>query len=137
MKETKIVDSKKLGIDWIESPTCSPDGSQVAFGAGFDDEFYDIWVVNSDGSGAKNLTNGKFNNQNPYWPTEDIILFESDRGGDWDIYSISPSGGNLKKLTNTSAIDEVDASCPQAAAVALSVTTIGKLATTWRNIKSR
>ena len=135
MKETKIVDSKKLGIDWIESPTCSPDGSQVAFGAGFDDEFYDIWVVNSDGTDWANLTNGRFNNQSPYWAMENAILFTSDRGGDWDIYSITPEGRDLKQLTNTNRIDETNPSFPQGAS--LSVTTVGKLSTRWGNIKSQ
>ena len=108
---------------------------EKAFDAGFDDELYDIWVVNSDGSDPKNLTNGRFNNQSPYWAMEHVILFTSDRGGDWDIYSMSPEGRDLKQLTNTSRIDETTPSWPQAAS--LSVTTVGKLATTWGNIKSR
>ena len=41
-RERKVVISRQLKIDYMESPTFSPDGSQIAFDAGFDDELYDI-----------------------------------------------------------------------------------------------
>jgi len=138
--ERKIIDSPGLGIDYMESPTYDATGSRVTFDAGFDDEFYDIWYCDTDGGNVVNLTNGVFNNQNPYWATPTDILFNSDSGGDWDIYSGHPDTLVLTNLTNTPDINEGDASYPQMLADGGAGTGVepgSKLSTTWGAIKSR
>lgn len=48
--------TKDLGRD--ESPTWSPDGQQIAFASWRNDSFnWEIYVMNADGSGQRNLTN--------------------------------------------------------------------------------
>lgn len=80
---------------------CSPDGTQIAFTMKKDGR-WNIFVINSDGSNLRNLTNdnpdGDFY---PRWsPDGEKIVFSSNQAGSFDIYSISPDGSNVKLITN-------------------------------------
>lgn len=45
-------------------------------------------------------------NHAPLWsPTENLILFDSDRDGDAEIYTIDPDRGTLRKLTDNRTMD--------------------------------
>lgn len=45
-------------------------------------------------------------NHAPYWsPLENLIVFESDRDGDSEVYTIDPDYGTIRKLTNNRAAD--------------------------------
>ena len=45
-------------------------------------------------------------NHAPAWsPTESLILFDSDRDGDTELYTIDPDRGTLRKLTDNQATD--------------------------------
>ena len=46
----------------------------------------------------------------PELPIRSRIVFESDRSGTWDIYSINPDGSDLRNLTQTTS-DERYPSC--------------------------
>ena len=99
------------------TPAWSPDGKQIAFtsnraGKGS----YDIYVMESDGSGLTNLTNhGSVPKEEgrqlgaesivaawPGWsPDGSRIAFASNRDGNWEIYVINADGSNLANLTNS------------------------------------
>jgi TolB protein len=98
------------GSDAIQNrlPAWSPDGSKIAFvsarGGGVD-----IWVVNRDGSGLRQLTFSNkmsVSNSSPTWsPTGAQIAFTSDRTGSNQIYVMSAEGTGIELLTNDTKAD--------------------------------
>jgi len=80
-------------------PRWSPDGLQVAFfsdASGNDD----IWVVNADGSGLRQLTDHPGADFDPDWLPDGRLLFASDRDGDQNIYMLDPRSGTITQLTH-------------------------------------
>ena len=76
----------------------SPDGQWIAFGSRGRRE--DIFLMRSDGSGLKQLTNDAFKDRAPVWsPDGKQIAFYSNRAFRYEIWSIRPDGSGLKQLT--------------------------------------
>ena len=66
----------------------------------------EIFVVNSDGTGAQNLTNSEFEDFDPSWsPDGSKIVFSSKRGNDWQIYVMNSDGSDEQKLTTEGTIN--------------------------------
>jgi TolB protein len=80
----------------------SPDGTKLAYVSNRTGD-YDIWVVNSDGSDARNITNYPRGAEgSPTWsPTGDFIAFTSDRntGGTPQLFVMNANGTNPRRLT--------------------------------------
>ena len=93
---------------WMSpSWSISGNGNMIAFNSDiFGDECFEIFVVNSDGTGLSQLT---FNNGSDYAPSisDDgrIITFTSKVDGDWEIFVVNSDGTGLKQLTFNSAED--------------------------------
>ena len=65
----------------------------------------DIWVMNGDGSGLTNLTNGG-HNESPVWsPDGTRITFCTNRDGNYEIYVINADGSGQTNLSNNPADD--------------------------------
>jgi TolB protein len=83
-------------------PDISPDGTKLAFVRSGDGNF-DIWTVNRDGTGARNLTPNTPNSDEnvPFWaPGGNQILFTSDRSGSNQLYVMNATDGlGLRRLT--------------------------------------
>lgn len=82
------------------SPAISPSG-QIAFSSSKDGTAMEIYVANSDGSGARRLTNTRNAiNISPRWnpKTGREIAFISDRGGAPQVYVMDAGGGNERPL---------------------------------------
>ncbi len=64
----------------------------------------EVWVMNSDGSGAKNITNHPSFDAWPFWsPDGKQIAFASNRrsnGQDYDIYVMNADGSALRRITD-------------------------------------
>jgi Tol biopolymer transport system component len=70
-------------------PTWSPDGQRIAFHSDRGGR-WDIWIINTDGSGLTNLTNQPTADRYPDWsPDGKKIAFTSKRGGNEDIWVMS------------------------------------------------
>jgi Tol biopolymer transport system component len=95
----------------IRYPAASPDGKWVAFTAISPQE--DVFIVASDGSGMRQLTDDLFRDRGLVWsPDSTRILFYSTRvaagqtatngavGGDYNVWSIRPDGSGLTQLTS-------------------------------------
>jgi len=80
------------------APSPSPDGRWIAFHSLAPQ--LDIFVSRADGSGIRQLTNDRANDRNPVWsPDGRQIRFMSNRDGKNQIWSISPDGSGLQRLT--------------------------------------
>src|SRR5437868_1722235 len=72
----------------------SPDGTKIAFSSNADGN-PEIYVMNADGSGIKQLTDNSAIDWNPSWsPDGKKIAFTSGRDGDFDVYVMDADGSN-------------------------------------------
>ena len=69
---------------------------------------YDIYVMDSDGSNVRNLTNSPTSDEFvPVWSYDGKqIAFDLKQEDQFDIYTINADGSGLVNLTNTSDINE-------------------------------
>jgi eukaryotic-like serine/threonine-protein kinase len=81
-------------------PAYSPDGRRVAFASNISGHA-EIWVCNSDGSNAEQLTSIGANTEAPAWsPDGRSIVFSSNVGGnELDVYVVGANGGSPQRLT--------------------------------------
>jgi Tol biopolymer transport system component len=75
----------------------SPDGRWIAFDTAAPQE--DLFVVQPDGSGLRQLTNDVHKDRIPRWSANGSrVVFYSNRDGDYEIWAIRPDGSGLEKL---------------------------------------
>ena len=84
-------------------PTWSPDGTRLAFTSARSGG-YDVYVVNADGTGLRNLTvdpsPAVYVDRAPAWsPDGARIAFASDRGGTTQLWTMRPDGTDLRQVT--------------------------------------
>ena len=96
----------QLTNSWGSSPSWSPDGRHIAFVSSRDDGFGDIYVMESDGSNQRRLTNHSGFDLSPTWsPDGRHIAFASLRDDNVAIYVMELDGTNQRRLTNDPADD--------------------------------
>lgn len=80
----------------------SPDGQTVVYGSRGVPA--DVWVVNSDGTGARQLTSSPASEQAiAFSPDGTKILFLVDSGGQSDVWIMNADGSSQQNLTNSPA----------------------------------
>jgi Tol biopolymer transport system component len=78
--------------------TWSPDGTKIAFSLS---PSHEVFVINADGSAMTNLTSNSASDALPDWsPDGKKIAFNSDRDGNFDIYTMDPDGSDIAQVTN-------------------------------------
>ena len=86
-------------VSWLRYPSISPDGKTVAFAYKGD-----LYVVDSQGGEAKQLTSNQAYDYAPVWsPDGKTLAFASNRYGNFDIFTVSRDGGEPKRITTHSA----------------------------------
>jgi Tol biopolymer transport system component len=80
------------------SAVWSPDGRMIAFATKRDGNF-DVYILNADGSGLRNLTRNPGRDFFQAWLPDGRIAFSSDRGGDAELYVLNADGSGLRNLT--------------------------------------
>jgi Tol biopolymer transport system component len=115
-------------LQLADSPTWSPDGSELAFG-GCCDDYYDIYVVNADGTDLRRLTNERDNGvdgaHSPAWsPDGSKIAYSVDRYNEnsqdetHGISIVNAAGGDPDFITWSVNIDESPVWSPDATRIA-------------------
>jgi TolB protein len=85
----------------ISHSALSPDGARVAY-VSIESGNAQIWVVDSDGSGARQLTNNTSTNFWPFWsPDGKWVAFTSMLPGGADIWKVAASGGTPEQVTHS------------------------------------
>ena len=84
-------------VDLPRLPAASPDGAWVTFtGRG------DIWKAPADGGVATRLTSHPADESRSVWSSDGaLIAFESSRDGGRNLFVMDPSGGSLRRVTNS------------------------------------
>ena len=85
------------------SPTFSPDGTQVAFSWNGEREGnYDIYVKTVGSSDVRRLTTDPADDTNPVWSPDgkEIAFLRDHPGGGTNVYSVLPTGGGERKLSD-------------------------------------
>ncbi len=88
------------------APSWSPVENKIAFWSGIENQYGQIWVINSDGTGSKQLTEdcSHRNSDDPSWsPDGKKILFSTARGGRPELWVMDADGGNEKKVSDIDA----------------------------------
>ncbi|HEX3266505.1 MAG TPA: hypothetical protein VHQ98_00820 [Gaiellaceae bacterium] len=101
------------GVAGYTTFTWSPDGQQITFAGGTDDN-QQIAVVNANGSGLKRLTAGALSSRNPSWsPDGTLIVFERDDAASRSqVWVMRPDGTGKRKLTHSAQQNEWPAWSP-------------------------
>jgi dipeptidyl aminopeptidase/acylaminoacyl peptidase len=93
-------------IKFVYSPALSPDGRRVAFVVSVPDlkktkSTTSIYLMNSDGSGLKQLTSSKGADFNPIWRKDgNALYFSSTRNGSEQVFSMPLDGGDPVQITD-------------------------------------
>jgi dipeptidyl aminopeptidase/acylaminoacyl peptidase len=97
-----------LAMDRISDPQISPDGSKIVFVLRKTDleqnkGVTDLWQINTDGNGLKQLTAHESSDVNPRWHANGRILyFISTRSGSAQVWQLPIDGGEATQLTHLS-----------------------------------
>ncbi|MFB6214523.1 MAG: TolB family protein, partial [Candidatus Bipolaricaulia bacterium] len=70
------------------------------------DDNTDIYLMDVDGGNETRLTTNGSQDVNPRWAGDSEIIFNSDRTGSWEIFTVDLSGKELTQLTSSSTEEE-------------------------------
>ncbi len=104
----KITFDDLYGIPVCSDPQISPDGQRIIFVLRTTDLSANsrekhLWIMNSDGSHLRQLTQGPTSEWHPRWSTDGkAILFLSDREDGVQVWHLSMEGGEARQVTSLS-----------------------------------
>ncbi|MEX2158772.1 MAG: dockerin type I domain-containing protein [Dehalococcoidia bacterium] len=91
----------------------------IAFASDRDDDFYEIYSMAADGSNVTRLTNNPAFDEHPAWsPDGKQIIFDSDRGGQRQVWLMDADGGNARRVSAEGAFGSYPAWSPDGERIA-------------------
>ena len=95
---------------------------QIAFaGVDYNTGYYQIFVINADGSSLVQVTSIPAYEAGPAWsPDGSKIAFHTNRDGNYEIYAMNADGSGLTRLTSDPAADVDPAWSPDGSKIAFS-----------------
>jgi Tol biopolymer transport system component len=89
-----------------EPPAPGPGIGRIAFHSLSSGTTLDLYVMNADGSGVRQLTDAGALTASPAWsPDAGQMAFISNREGNFDVYVMNADGSNQVNVTNHPALD--------------------------------
>ena len=97
------------------APAWSPDGKRIAFESNADvgganpERDMEVWTMNADGSGARQLTRNALHDEGPAWSPDGGRTLAYTSGPDdqhGDIHVMTAGGRHLRQLTTFAGLDE-------------------------------
>jgi len=88
------------------APNWSSVANRIVFWSGIENHYGQVWVINSDGTGNKQLTEDctHRNSDDPSWsPDGKKILFSTGRSGKNELWVMDANGSNEKKVSDIDA----------------------------------
>jgi Tol biopolymer transport system component len=108
-------------------PELSPDGTSIAVGSWHYHGIEDLFVVRSDGSGLRQLTDDPYRDRWPRWsPDGGQLAFQSNRSGQYEIWAIDPDGSRLRQLSDLRSSAVAPLWSPDGSRIAFSDTAAGR-----------
>jgi Tol biopolymer transport system component len=85
----------------------SPDNKSVVFANRTSAYKYNIFFINIDGTGYKNLTNSDWHQFRPEFSPDGLhVAYEELNASDYDIMMVNSDGSDIKNITNTPSENE-------------------------------
>ncbi len=83
----------------VARPVPSPDNEWLTYWTPQEGE--DIYIMRSDGTDVRRLTNDQYKNRLPRWSNDgNYLVFYSNRGGNYNVWMIHRDGSGLRQLTD-------------------------------------
>jgi len=101
------------------SPTPAPSSNRIAFVSDRNEGFYELYLMNSDGSRQQRLVDMSSTVQSPTWsPDGTQLAFSAETNGNFEIYVINADGTKLRRLTDNDSDDLDPAWSPDGRSIA-------------------
>jgi len=91
----------------VSDPAWSPDGNKIVYVGCRRGGACNLFLINANGSGGEQLTNGDVQDWNPTWGVPGI-LFASNRGGGQGLWLIQPNASGLQQITAPEGVADLD-----------------------------
>ncbi len=96
IESTSVINTGEKEAPW--SPAWSPDGNSIAYVAYDESRKQQIFTINTDGTGKKQVTSDANKKWGVTWLEDDISFLSFDTDGLEKIFLVHPDGSGMRKL---------------------------------------